>query len=145
MQTRKPGGGGGKLGAQTSPGLLHTPLWLVSQVIAWLLKLGESAGPGGGVGEVATLGVHPLSVSTRGLIVTDCTQGIPPHCSPAGIAFVSVHSPAQSMGGSNEVQVVAESLQLLEDAVMVGDSAHVPVGGVHSHARHGVGDHVKSA
>ena len=91
------------------------------------------------------LGAHPFSVSCKGPMVTDSTQGVLLHCMPEGIAFAWVHSPAHPAGGSNNVEIVGEVLQSSEEAVIFAGNAHVPVGGAHAQARHVVGDQVKSA
>ena len=131
------------MGAHVSPGLLHVPLGVPSQVYATVSHVG---GPSGAAGGLATVGVHSPSISVSGAIESDCVQGTPPQSFPAGMAFACVQAPAQAPGGSNDVHVLpAMSQSADDDTVNVAGSAHDPAGGSQPHAPHVTGGDIRSA
>ena len=143
MHTAKPGGGGGTTGAHVSPGSLHVPLGVPSHVYATVLQVG---GPeGAAAGGLVSVGVHSVSVSVSAAMERDCVQGTPAQSVPAGIAFAWVQAPVQASGGSNDVEIFPEMLQIADDAVSVAGSAQDPAGASQPHAPHADGGDVKSA
>jgi hypothetical protein len=97
MQIAKPGGGGGRMGAQISPGLLHVPTSSPTHVPAVVVH------SGGDTGGFTTVGAQPLSITVSGAIAIEYAQGAPPQSFPAGIASAAVQAPVHAAGGSKGV------------------------------------------
>jgi hypothetical protein len=96
---------------------------------------------GGGEALVFGIGRHPVSFAVTGAMVTDCTQGTPPHSFPRGIAFSPLQRPPQLAGGSDDVCRTSEPslAQLAAAAVTFAGSTHEPLVGPHVQASHGIG------
>ncbi len=99
-------------------------------------------GPGGGAG-VTTFGAQPLSIAVSGAIAIEYAQGEPPQSLPAGIAFIEVHAPVHSAGGSKDVGAPVQRIWL--SAVIVAGSAQEPSAGSHEQDPHAKEGAVRSA